>query len=48
MRRFGFACLTVALTLSIVYELKPAFTNLPPDPHTKYPTVSMTDIFRHF
>ncbi len=48
MRRLGFACLAVVLTLSTLYVLKPVFTRLPPDPHIKYPTVSMTDVFRHF
>lgn len=48
MRRFGFAVLAVTLTLSTIYLTKPAFTRLPPDPHVKYPTVSMTDVFRHF
>ncbi|AZD15936.1 hypothetical protein C4K25_3007 [Pseudomonas chlororaphis] len=46
MRRFGFACLAVAMTLSIIYVLKPA-ASLPPTPHVKHPVVSMTDIFRH-
>ncbi|MFJ4192480.1 MULTISPECIES: hypothetical protein [unclassified Pseudomonas] len=47
MRRFGFACFGVALTLSTIYVLKTEFVRPSPMPPTKHPIVSMSDLFKH-